>query len=85
MLQMADSKYHWMKERITRLWPDWREAAKALEREKPAFRNRQFKDVSRINENTTDPHICHGKEKKMNKTLIFVVVRVSSASGGHFE
>ena len=49
MHKMSDRKYNWMKARISRLWSDWREAAKALEREKPAFRNRQVKDVSLMN------------------------------------
>ena len=46
MHKMDDSKYHWMRDRITRLWPDWKRAAKELENEKPAFRNRQVKNVS---------------------------------------
>ena len=70
MLQMADSKYHWMKERITRLWPDWREAAKALEQEKPAFRNRQFKDVSRIMETQWTLTSIMRKKKKNSWTKV---------------
>lgn len=45
MHKMSDSKYQWMRERITRLWPDWKKAAQALNQEKPAFRNRQVKNV----------------------------------------
>jgi len=46
MHKMNDSKYQWMRERITRLWPDWKKAAQALNQEKPAFRNRHMKNVS---------------------------------------
>ena len=46
MHKMNDSKYQWMRERITRLWPDWKKAAQALNQEQPAFRNRQVKNVS---------------------------------------
>lgn len=46
MHKMDDSKYQWMRDRITRLWPDWKRAAKDLENEKPGFRNRQVKNVS---------------------------------------
>ena len=44
--KMSDSKYQWMRDRITRLWPDWKQAAKALEAQNPTFRNRQHKNVS---------------------------------------
>jgi len=43
---MNASKYQWIRDRIKRLWPDWKLAAKALESEKPDFRNRQVKNVS---------------------------------------
>lgn len=44
--KMNHSKYQWMRDRITRLWPDWKLAAKQLETEKSAFRNRRVKNVS---------------------------------------
>lgn len=34
-----------MRERITRLWPDWTMAAKTLQAENPTLRNRQSKKV----------------------------------------
>ena len=49
MQKMNDSKYQWMRERITRLWPDWKQAAKELENENPDFKNRQVKNVSKMN------------------------------------
>ncbi|CAH3025888.1 unnamed protein product [Porites evermanni] len=39
------SKYLWMRERITRLWPDWTMAAKTLQAESPILRNRQSKKI----------------------------------------
>ncbi|CAH3176440.1 unnamed protein product [Porites lobata] len=39
------SKYLWMRERITRLWPDWTMAAKTLQAESPTLRNRQSKKI----------------------------------------
>ncbi|KAK2568382.1 hypothetical protein P5673_007411 [Acropora cervicornis] len=35
----------WMRQRITRLWPDWSQAAKHLERNKPAFKERLVKNI----------------------------------------
>ncbi|XP_044174948.1 alpha-1,6-mannosylglycoprotein 6-beta-N-acetylglucosaminyltransferase A-like isoform X1 [Acropora millepora] len=43
--QMSHEKYQWMRERITRLWPDWSQAAKHLERNKPAFKERLVKNI----------------------------------------
>ena len=43
--QMSHEKYQWTRERITRLWPDWSQAAKHLERNKPAFKERLVKNV----------------------------------------
>lgn len=43
--QMSHEKYQWMRERITRLWPDWSQAAKHLEQNKPAFKKRLVKNV----------------------------------------
>ncbi|XP_020612669.1 alpha-1,6-mannosylglycoprotein 6-beta-N-acetylglucosaminyltransferase A-like [Orbicella faveolata] len=43
--KMNHSKYQWMRDRITRLWPDWKLAAKQLETEKSAFRNRRVKNI----------------------------------------
>ena len=43
--QTSHKKYQWMRERITRLWPDWSQAAKHLERNKPAFKERLVKNV----------------------------------------
>lgn len=44
--KMNDSRYQWMRDRITRLWPDWKLAAKQLEKEKSTFKNRRVKNVS---------------------------------------
>jgi len=43
--KLSDSKYQWIRDRITRLWPDWKHAAKALETENPTVRNRQQKNI----------------------------------------
>ena len=50
--ELNDSKYQFVKDRITRLWPEWRHAAKALEKKSLAVRNRQRKNVSQIMEAT---------------------------------
>ena len=34
-----------MRDRISRLWPEWRASAKRLEQQKPSFGNRQIKNV----------------------------------------
>ena len=34
-----------MRDRISRLWPEWRTSAKRLEQQKPSFGNRQIKNV----------------------------------------
>ena len=44
--KLSHSKYQWMRDRITRLWPDWKRAATALENDSPTVRNRQRKNVS---------------------------------------
>ena len=36
--KLSNSKYQWIRDRITRLWPDWKQAAKAFETENPTFR-----------------------------------------------
>jgi len=46
--KMNHSKYQWMRDRITRLWPDWKLAAKQLVSEKSVFRNRRVKNVSNV-------------------------------------
>lgn len=46
--QLNDSKYQWIRDRITRLWSDWKLAAKALEAESLTVRNRKKKKVSRF-------------------------------------
>ena len=46
--QLNDSKYQWIRDRITRLWSDWKLAAKALEAESLTVRNRKKKKVSRV-------------------------------------
>lgn len=43
--QLNDSKYQWIRDRITRLWSDWKLAAKALEAESLTVRNRKKKKV----------------------------------------
>ena len=45
MHKLNESKYQFMRDRISRLWPDWRAAAKRLEQQKPSFKNRQKKNV----------------------------------------
>ena len=44
--KMNHSKYQFMRDRITRLWPYWKLAAKQFEKEKSSFRNRRVKNVS---------------------------------------
>lgn len=43
--KLNDSKYQFVKDRITRLWPDWKHATKTLEKESLAVRNRQRKNI----------------------------------------
>ncbi|KAK2568503.1 hypothetical protein P5673_007563 [Acropora cervicornis] len=43
--ELNDSKYQWIRDRITRLWSDWKLAAKALEAESLTVRNRKKKKV----------------------------------------
>ncbi|KAL9979524.1 hypothetical protein ACROYT_G017199 [Oculina patagonica] len=43
--KMNQSRYQWIRDRITRLWPDWKMAAKQLEKEKSTFRNRRVKNI----------------------------------------
>ena len=43
---LNDSKYQWMRDRITRLWPEWKLAAEELQVESLTVRNRKRKNVS---------------------------------------
>ncbi|CAH3025887.1 unnamed protein product [Porites evermanni] len=45
MHKLNESKYQFMRDRITRLWPEWRAAAERLEQQKPSFGNRQRKNI----------------------------------------
>lgn len=45
MHKLNESKYQFMRDRISRLWPEWRAAAKKLEQQKPSFGNRQRKNI----------------------------------------
>ena len=54
MHKLNESKYQFMRDRISRLWPEWRAAAKKLEQQKPSFGNRQRKNVCLTNK--VKPH-----------------------------
>ncbi|CAH3195629.1 unnamed protein product, partial [Porites evermanni] len=45
MQKLNESKYQFMRDRISRLWPEWRASAKRLEQRKPSFGNRQIKNI----------------------------------------
>ena len=49
MHKLNESKYQFMRDRISRLWPEWRAAAKRLEQQKQSFGNRQRKNVCLTN------------------------------------
>ncbi|XP_068704273.1 alpha-1,6-mannosylglycoprotein 6-beta-N-acetylglucosaminyltransferase A-like [Montipora foliosa] len=42
---LNDSKYQWMRDRITRLWPEWKLAAEELQVESLTVRNRKRKNI----------------------------------------
>ncbi|XP_073232233.1 alpha-1,6-mannosylglycoprotein 6-beta-N-acetylglucosaminyltransferase B-like [Porites lutea] len=70
MQKLYESKYQFMRDRIARLWPEWRDSAKRLEQQKPSFGNRQIKNKIIGIEKVGASHATSGAKTKAFSILL---------------